>query len=569
MKEAKMNINKHKLPLTNKVLAIFLLLLSCSAFGQAADTKLVKNVKSHISILAADSFLGRETGTPGEKMASDYIVKQFKDIGLKPLGDMNTYLQAFDFNDGVRYGKTNTMRVSKTDLVLDSAFYPLPFAANGKAAGMAVDVLYGISADSLGRNDYTGRSDLAGKIFVIESGTPDGNNPHARFGEYTDLRARIDTAIAKGALAVVFVNSDTAQTGPDKHDFHHKITPGSVPVVFYMGDKKNLLSGDVLEIEVELEKVARIGHNIVGFIDNKAQNTIVIGAHYDHLGMGGEGSLYRGAPAVHNGADDNASGTAALIELARIIKDKKYKGHNFLFLAFSGEEKGLYGSAYFTKSPVLKLATISYMLNMDMVGRLNEEKVLLVYGVGTSPEWMPALNKLNVDGIKIKTTDSGIGPSDHTSFYLKDIPVLHFFTGTHSDYHKPSDDADKVNYTGEASVVNYILALVEGLNSQDKLAFSKTKDDKNEDTPRFKVTLGVVPDYAYDGEGLRIDGISEGKAAAKAGLKAGDVVIQMGDNKVLDMMSYMKALSKFTKGAETIVKVKRDKEIVEYKVLFQ
>jgi S1-C subfamily serine protease len=182
---------------------------------------------------------------------------------------------------------------------------------------------------------------------------------------------------------------------------------------------------------------------------------------------------------------------------------------------------------------------------------------------------MPALNKINVDGIKIKTSESGIGPSDHTSFYLKDIPVLHFFTGTHADYHKPSDDADKVNYSGEASIVKYILALVDGLNSRDKLAFSKTKDEKNEDTPRFKVTLGVVPDYAFDGEGMRIDGISEGKAAAHAGLKAGDVVIQLGDNKVLDMMSYMKALSKFTKGSETIVKVKRDKEILDYKVLFQ
>lgn len=549
------------------VLALFLLVSSIHA--QNSDDKLVKNLRAHVNILSADSFLGRETGTTGEKMASDYIVKQFKEIGLKPLGDMNTYLQAFDFNDGIRYGKNNTMTMGGRSLKLDQDFYSLPFSVNGKIVGELVDVSFGISADSLGRNDYKGRSDLSGKIFVVESGTPDGSNPHARFGEFTDLRARIDSAVSKGAVGVVFVNSDTTNTAPEKKDFHRKITPGSVPVVFYTGNKKDLLVAGRVSIEVELEKVSRIGHNIAGYIDNKAATTIVIGAHYDHLGMGDDGSLYRGVPAVHNGADDNASGTAALIELARIIKTKKIKDHNFLFLAFSGEEKGLYGSAYFTKSPAVSLPSISYMLNMDMVGRLNEDKVLLVNGVGTSPEWMPALNKINVDGIKITTSESGIGPSDHTSFYLKDIPVLHFFTGTHSDYHKPSDDADKVNYDGEASVVKYLLSLVDGLNSRDKLAFSKTKDEKNEDTPRFKVTLGVVPDYAFDGEGMRIDGISEGKAAAHAGLKAGDVVIQLGDNKVLDMMSYMKALSKFTKGSETVVKVKRDKEILDYKVLFQ
>ncbi|GJM32469.1 MAG: aminopeptidase [Saprospiraceae bacterium] len=313
----------------------------------------------------------------------------------------------------------------------------------------------------------------------------------------------------------------------------------------------------------------RTGRNVVGFLDNGAKNTIVIGAHYDHLGHGIMGSLHAGEPDIHNGADDNASGVAAMLRLAKILAAGKAKNNNYLFIAFSGEELGLFGSKNFVNAPTIDLSTVNYMLNMDMVGRLNAEKVVAINGVGTSPLWKEILPKIKVADIQIKTTDSGIGPSDHTSFYLKDIPVLHFFTGQHSDYHKPADDAALVNFPGIIDVSDFMLAIIEKLDAKGKVAFSKTKDeDPDKKVARFKVTLGVMPDYVYQGEGMRIDGVLDGRVAAKAGIKNGDVVIKMGDVEVTDMYSYMEGLSKFKTGDKTIVVVKRGEEELEFPVEF-
>ncbi len=308
------------------------------------------------------------------------------------------------------------------------------------------------------------------------------------------------------------------------------------------------------------------GRNVIGFIDNKSENTIVIGAHFDHLGMGGQSSLHRGDSAIHNGADDNASGTAALVALAKILKHEKHSS-NFLFIAFSGEENGLWGSNYFVKNPTIELSTVNYMINMDMVGRMNEEKTLAINGVGTSPSLLPALDVVNADSLKLVTSESGIGPSDHTSFYLQDLPVLHFFTGQHSDYHRPSDDSDLINYDGLLLVVKYIDRLVDQLDAEPKLAFTKTKDSSG-DSPRFTVSLGVVPDYLYDGRGMRIDGVSEDKPAQAAGLMKGDIILQMGDSTVVDMMSYMRALSAFQKGDSTSLAFERAGAKLEAKVKF-
>ncbi|MHA7129448.1 M28 family peptidase [Algoriphagus namhaensis] len=308
------------------------------------------------------------------------------------------------------------------------------------------------------------------------------------------------------------------------------------------------------------------GRNVVGFIDNQSDHTIVIGAHFDHLGMGGQGSLHRGDSAIHNGADDNASGTAALVALAKILKFEKHNS-NFLFIAFSGEENGLWGSNYFVKNPTIDLETVNFMINMDMVGRLNEEKTLAINGVGTSPSFVPALDLANADSLKLVTSESGVGPSDHTSFYLQDLPVLHFFTGQHEDYHKPSDDAELINYDGLLLVVKYIDRLIDQLDQEPKLAFTKTKDSSG-DSPRFTVSLGVVPDYLFDGQGMRIDGVSEDKPAQAAGLMKGDVIVQLGDSTVVDMMSYMRALSAFAKGDEATLVYERDGAKTEAKVKF-
>ncbi|MHB0755179.1 M28 family peptidase [Polaribacter sp. M15] len=308
------------------------------------------------------------------------------------------------------------------------------------------------------------------------------------------------------------------------------------------------------------------GNNVLGFIDNKAENTVIIGAHYDHLGFGGEGSLYRDSiKAIHNGADDNASGVSVLLNLAAKLKDKN-TNNNYLFMAFSGEEMGLLGSNYFVKNPTIDTKKVSYMINMDMVGRMKKDSSLAVYGTGTSPIFKQILKSHN-DNFKLIQQESGVGPSDHTSFYLADIPVLHFFTGQHEDYHKPGDDSEKLNYDGMYLISDYIFNIISDLDDNGKLAFRKTKNE-SESTPRFKVGLGVIPDYLFDGKGMRIDGVSEDKPAQKAGLKKGDIVIKLGDSTVTNMMSYMRALSVFEKGNSTKVIVKRGDAEVEKMIQF-
>ena len=320
--------------------------------------------------------------------------------------------------------------------------------------------------------------------------------------------------------------------------------------------------------EASSEDEILVGTNVIGIIDNKSKYNIIIGAHYDHLGFGGEGSLSAGEHAIHNGADDNASGISTMLSLAeRFVQNNHIENHNIIFMGFSGEEKGLWGSNSFVKSNLEVCDMTSFMINMDMVGRLNEERKLAINGVGTSPVFVPSLEKLNQYGFHLVTSESGIGPSDHTSFYLDSIPVLHFFTGQHEDYHKPSDDFDKINFEGMADISDYIYNIVMDLDMDNKVHFNKTKDESTE-TPRFVVGLGVVPDYLYDGKGMRVDGVREDKPAFVAEIKKGDIVVKMGEIDVVDMMTYMKALSQFKKGDITIVVVTRDGKEIKKEVQF-
>ncbi len=300
--------------------------------------------------------------------------------------------------------------------------------------------------------------------------------------------------------------------------------------------------------------------NIVGFIDNQAENTIIIGAHYDHLGMGLDGNSLDANPLdkIHNGADDNASGTAGVLALADYFqKNEIIEPYNFLFICFSAEELGLIGSKKFCENPTIDFTKVNYMVNMDMIGRLNTEtNKLMVSGVGTSNDWVNIIQNISTD-LSIKQDSSGVGPSDYTSFYNKNIPVIAFFTGQHSDYHKPTDDADKINYIGEAKVLNYVKNVIIKTFPLKKMEFKTTKIQSNE-TRSFKVTLGVMPDYAFDGKGLRIDGVTDGKPANKAGILKGDIVIKLGENVVKDVYGYMEALGKFKKGDKTNATVIRN-----------
>ncbi|MFN8330893.1 MAG: M28 family peptidase [Saprospiraceae bacterium] len=290
------------------------------------------------------------------------------------------------------------------------------------------------------------------------------------------------------------------------------------------------------------------GRNVIGFLDRHAKTTIVVGAHYDHLGHGNVGSLAPNDHSIHNGADDNASGVASMLWLAeKVSKNKKLKT-NFLFIAFSGEEYGLFGSKGFVEHPTVPLQKIEAMINMDMVGRLNAERVLAISGVGTSTAWKPMLEEIRPADFTFNYTESGVGPSDHTSFYLKNIPVLHFFTGQHKDYHKPSDDSYLVNYEGIERVSEIIYQVLIRLSDNKQIDFQKTKDENKEQVADFKVTLGIMPDYVYSGKGLRADAILDDRPGKKAGMKDGDVIIRLADKEVKDIYDYMKILGEHKKG---------------------
>ena len=504
-----------------------------------ADRKTLGNLQAHITYLASDKLEGRLTGSPGEQLAAAYIATQMKLAGLTPKGD-NGYLQTFPVNEGKIIDTNTVLLVNNTPLKPGEQFIPLPFSAEKSAKG---DVMPAVNEPD--------------NIWLINVKEFDPQ-PHA---DPLDVyRQSAKEAASQGAAGVIFYN------GPESADVVYKwlsreTTPLSIPVLWVTdGISKTMESAE--EIHISL-KVAfgtgkRTGTNVIGFIDNKAPATIIIGAHFDHLGKGEDhNSLAPNDKTIHHGADDNASGTAALLELARQLKETHLKKYNYLFVAFSGEELGLYGSKYFTNHSPVDLHSMDYMINMDMIGRLDTAKGLQIGGIGTSPAWPEIVKAAAPAGLKLTYDSSGTGPSDHTSFYLKDIPVLFFFTGTHTDYHKPSDEAAKINYNGELVVLKMIYSVIEMTDGMTKLAFTKTHEKQSGTSARFTVTLGIMPDYTWQKNGVHIDAVSDGKPAKKAGLAINDVIIRLGSHNVTDLEDYMQALSTFKKGDKTSVLIKR------------
>lgn len=314
--------------------------------------------------------------------------------------------------------------------------------------------------------------------------------------------------------------------------------------------------------------VKKIAQNIMCFVDNDREETIVIGAHYDHLGFGEFGSLYSGdSLLIHNGADDNASGVAMGIALLESLYDSS-PFYNYLFIAFDGEEMGLYGSSFFCKNPTINLSKVRFMINFDMVGRLNKTKDLAINGVGTSSVWPSLIEDVNKSyNFQLKLSKSGIGPSDHSSFYLQNIPAIHLFTGQHADYHKPTDDIEKLNFLGMKDIVSFVEDVVVSSFNINVFDFQETVNNSTV-TPKFSVTLGVMPDYLFSGKGMRIDGVSKNKTAFKYGILKGDIVIRMGAIDVVDMVTYMEGLSQFNEGDSTFVTVIRSGKKHDIKVVF-
>lgn len=313
----------------------------------------------------------------------------------------------------------------------------------------------------------------------------------------------------------------------------------------------------------------KTGTNVIAFLDNGAANTIVIGGHFDHLGFHEHtSSMDKDKTQIHNGADDNASGTAGVLALAKYFAGNGVtEQSNFLFMCYSAEEDGLIGSKYFTNNPTLDLKKISCMLNMDMIGRLNDStEKLMIFGVGTSPVYTKVFASVK-HNFKLGFDSSGVGPSDQTSFYLKNIPVLHFFTGQHTDYHKSSDDTEKINFKGEVRVLDLIRQLAMVLSNEQSIPFTPTKQPETQRVS-FKVTLGIMPDYSFEGKGLKVDGVTEGKPAQKAGVLSGDVLMKLGEISISNMQDYMKALGSFKKGEEADLQLMRNNELKTMKVTF-
>lgn len=548
-----------------RVPSLFLLLLvvSPAAFSQRlkkADKATVANLQAHVSFLADDKLEGRRAGTNGEQLAASYISEQFSKAGLQPKGEAGSWLQPFTIYDGKQINRNTLFLVNGHDLRLNEDYFPLACSPNHSLEA-AVSM-------ALPEKDVPWFADLKEMI------GDNKDNPH--FDLEQAIRAKAEKIAAKGATALILYNSSTEK---DNLRFNPKDRADvtAIPVIYITAKGRNNYLKDEsatydVRIRIEIGEQTRTGHNVVGYLDNGAAGTVVLGAHYDHLGYGEDGNsmVRNGEPQIHNGADDNASGTAALIELARLLKAAKAPQNNYLFIAFSGEELGLNGSKYFTEHPTVALSAVNYMINMDMVGRLSDSsKTLTIGGYGTSPLWSQLFSGLDTKKqLNFKFDSSGTGPSDHTSFYRKNIPVLFFFTGLHSDYHKPSDDANKLNYNGELQVVKCVEDLVLAANTKGKLAFSKTREAQTSTTARFSVTLGIMPDYTYSGSGIRVDGVSDDRPAQKAGISAGDIIVQLGDHQTADLETYMQALSKFKKGDTTIVKYKRGAETHEAQVTF-
>jgi hypothetical protein len=543
-----------------RFLSLFLLVLvSFSTSAQKlnkADKVTLANLKNHVMFLADDKLEGRRTGTKGEELAYQYISSQFEKYGLEAKGT-NGYLQPFEVNEGKQILSSTILIMDGEHFKLEKDFFPLAWSGNGSVEAIA--------SPSLAENGGPWFYDLKE---LLEQNQ---NNPH--FDLASALREKEKAAVSKGASALLLYNSGTIADNL-KYDSKDRSAVAAIPVLYLTKSVTSKLLKDIshtwdIKLKAEQGDKLRKGNNVVGYINNNAPVTIVLGAHFDHLGYGEDNnSRYTGGAAIHNGADDNASGTAALMELARLLKSGSKKS-NYLFVAFSGEELGLYGSKYYVDHPTISLSTVNYMINMDMVGRFSDSsKTITIGGVGTSPSWGKLLNGEKKMPFAVKVDSSGTGPSDHTSFYRKDIPVLFFFTGLHTDYHKPSDDFDKINYNGQLQIVNYINRLVSRTESENKLVFTKTREQQTTTSARFTVSMGIMPDYTYSGGGVKADGVSDGKAAQKAGIKAGDVIVQLGDFAISSVESYMQALSKFKKGDATKVKVKRGNDELLFDIVF-
>jgi Tol biopolymer transport system component len=555
----------------------------------------------HVRFLADDRLMGRYPGSEGIEYAAHYIADRFAEYGLEPIAERDRYFQPFDFIGDVELGNNNRLQIKNGTTVktlnLKTDYVPLAFSDSDEVTGEVIFAGYGISSTHY--DDYANLN-VQDKIVLMLRATPPSDNPHQTLQRYASLRHKLVVAREKGAKAVLFVtgtaqdktlnelvkfqtdfdfkgsgiaavsisravaNQLLANTAVQNiGDLQKTIDEGSQPNSFALPDVQVSLKTDVKNIHINTR-------NIVGYLPGKTNKTLIIGAHYDHIGLGGNQSLDSKEGVIHNGADDNASGVAGLLELAQYFGSQAEPlTHSLLFLAFSAEEFGLIGSKYYVNNPLKPLDKTVAMLNLDMIGHSRSNQ-LIVQGVGTTGIWSEMLDQINsIYGFELTKKKDGPGPSDQASFYYKNLPVLAFFTGAHEYYNRSSDDFWRINYPAQARIVKLVRDVVLEIEKRgEDLPFTQAESERHaKGRSEFKVTLGVVPDYAFSGEGLHLDVVKTGRPAHKAGLQNGDIIIQLGTVKINNIYDYMAALGMFKPDDKLELVFKRKGKVLKTDIL--
>ncbi len=566
----------------------------------------VNRLRYDVGYLAADALEGRDSGSPGARLAADFIAARFRALGLEPAGDGGTFFQPFTFIAGVRPGPGCALALAlptgARSARPDADFQPLAFSSSGSAAGEVVFAGYGIRAKDLAYDDYAGL-DVKGKIVLVLRFSPDGDSPDSKFQPYMALRRKAAEARDAGAAALLVATGPVGgkETAPVKISVDASFADSGLPVLGVstelaeamftaqgftlaelqarVNERKEPASrplGVQATLTADVVQERATAQNVLALLPAgdpaRGHEVVVVGAHYDHLGWGGPGrnSLAPDVKAIHNGADDNASGTAGLLEIARQLAAQP-PARNVLFAAFAGEEEGLLGSAHLVQHLPVPREWLVAMLNLDMVGRPKKGPALTLGGFGTAKEWPDLVARLNAGKrLRIATNKGGFGASDHSSFYAADVPVLFFFTGAHEDYHKPSDDTERIEFRGMASVVSFAADAARTIaDLPERPTFQKVADEGAGERRGFKVRTGVIPEYGWEGAGVKLSGVRGGSPADKAGILAGDIIVRFGERDTRNIYDYMYALGDYKPGDEVVVTVTRGTETRQLKVTLE
>ena len=567
-------------------------------------------LRAHVQYLSSDALEGRKAGSPGADKAAGYIANEFESYGLTPLGDHATYFQRFEFIAGVKLGTNNKFAVgvggTAHALVLNQQFRPLGFSSNATFSGDVVFAGYGISAPDKHYDDYSGL-DVANKAVILLRYAPATDSSKNEFDQFSSLRYKASKAKELGAKVLIVVTGPLDSDSDDLIKLSYDQAIGNAGIIAInitratadellqsTGTTIKKLQDDIakskqphsmpikdlkVEIQSDVESISNNSANVIGFLEGSdpalKNEVLVIGAHYDHLGYGGEGSgsLKPDTVAIHHGADDNASGTSGLLELAQAFSSRRNElKRSLLFISFTGEEEGLLGSEYYVKNPAIPLDRTVAMINMDMIGRLNNKK-LIVYGTGTSREFDSLVTVHNVDSsFVLSLMKDGFGPSDQSSFYAKQIPVYFFFTDLHSDYHRPSDTWDKLNYVGMEKVVRFVEQVAFDVDQEPTkpkyIAVEMPKSSGNVGR-NYRVYMGTIPDFGEQVEGMKLSGVREGSPAAKAGIQGGDIIVRFGKVDVKNIYDFTYALGQHKPGDEVEVVIKRGSVSITTKVTLE